>query len=196
MIGNAPLERRVVRCVAACHTYGTMNNTAFQQILGGMVFVIFDVELFISNGWKLDVLPDVLGFLLIWRACITLATQSAQFRTAAMVALAAAAVWLISIPVPVLGSVFAVIDAILFWFVAAGVIDMALARDNQPLANVASTRRLWVIGIALAHIQLALVARLDFPGALLLLGLPLFVLAVVFGLLALGLMQRAARELA
>lgn len=126
-----------------------MASAAFMQILIGLLIVAIDISL---NG--VDVLFDLVGYVLIFAGCSKLETQSREFVPAKVGAAVAGIVsFLQALDIaPAADFVSAGIsacDIMTTWFVCSGIIRMALARGQAEFAHIMTNVRLWslIVGI-------------------------------------------------
>ncbi|HEX8242272.1 MAG TPA: hypothetical protein VF541_02205 [Longimicrobium sp.] len=170
-----------------------MIRTAFTTIFWGLVMTVVDVRI---NS--LDLVPDFIGYLLVFSGLRQLAPLHAGFgaaRTSALAMVVLSLPNLIGVESPLLNVIVIVGDLLIFWPACTGINALASAAGNGSLADAALTRRnlqalisaIALLGEVPARAHSALVRPFLFP-------LVIFVLAVLF--LMLHLMWRAAAELA
>jgi uncharacterized membrane protein len=121
--------------------------TRFIQIFWGLLLVILDFQI---NG--LDVLPDILGYILVALGCRGLSEASPHFSTAAILAWIMVVLAVVSLAMrvnfPPLSIVYMVIDCAMMWFLLGGVIQLADSRQRRDLSQRASGRRIAYVTIA------------------------------------------------
>lgn len=113
----------------------------FGRIFWGELLVLLDLRI---NGF--DLLPDVIGYILIALGCRGLADDSPKFVTASMWSWLLAAASLIAYIVEgefelVFGLIFVAIECVMVWFLLGGIIDFVRERGRTDLAEVAGVRR-------------------------------------------------------
>ena len=108
----------------------------FYEIVAGLAFLILDVR----ND---AIVPDVLGYLLILFACGTLARRDASFRLARWSAIVAGVASVIAWSSRALWPSFvqAFFEIVLIWLLCSGVMHLAEAGENGPLARAAANAR-------------------------------------------------------
>ena len=121
-----------------------MNEIAvrFGQVFWGLLLVILDLSV---NG--LDLLPDVIGYVLVAVGLGGLTSLSEQFATAQTYARVLVPFALLTwLPLGELGWVLRLVHlglhCAMMWFLLGGIMDYATARNRPDLAEHASTRRL------------------------------------------------------
>lgn len=179
-------------------------SSAFGWLAVGIVLSQVDLRL---NGF--DLLPDLVGYLIIAVAASRLRPTHHAFGLAAVGALAIAPVSLAALSPhaagvssktgsPVLDALLALADVVILWSTCTGVIGAAAGADHAYLAVAARRRRALVVGVAvvwlfspalgpaLARLPIGLAASMLIVYA-----------AVAVGslLLLVGLLRRAGRSL-
>jgi hypothetical protein len=163
--------------------------TRFIQIFWGLLLVVLDFQI---N--QIDILPDVLGYILVALGCGGLSDASPHFSTAAILAWAMMVLALVSVAIRgnfiPLGILYSALDCAMMWFLLGGVIDLANFRQRPDLSQRASTRRIAYVAIAGLSTLLGLTGR--FPGEI---ALALVIGMIVVLCLILHLIYRAIHEL-
>ncbi|MCW1922413.1 hypothetical protein OKA05_07595 [Luteolibacter arcticus] len=163
--------------------------TRFIQIFWGLLLVVLDFQV---N--QIDVLPDLLGYILVALGCRGLSDASPRFSTAAILAwvlviMAAVSIAIRGDIIP-LGILYNVIDCAMMWFLLGGVIELANFRQRPDFSQRASSRR--IAYVALAGLSTLLGLTGPYPGEI---ALALVIGMIVVLCLILHLIHRAIREL-
>lgn len=112
------------------------DRRAFYEIVAGLALLVLDVR----ND---AIVPDVLGYLLILFASLTLGRRDAAFALArwpAIVAgVASVMVWSSRALWPAFVQAF--FEIALIWLLCSGVVRLAEAQENAPLARAAANAR-------------------------------------------------------
>ena len=93
---------------------------------------------------RLDLAPDFIGYLLVFKGLRQLAALHGSFGTAgsyALVLLAFSLVELIGMEHPLLPVIDIVFSLLMFWSICDGIIALASASENGGLADAARSRR-------------------------------------------------------
>jgi hypothetical protein len=182
----------------------TETERGFRRIFWGLLFTVFDFHI---NGF--DLLPDVVGFLLIALGLGLLAPQSLRFHTARIMAWFLFVLWFASLFSLVEGAneggpfggwfyfgvVRDVIDVTMVWQLCGGIIELARERGHEDLALRANTRRALYLALTLAAYFLSFAVLPGNPEFAVVAVIGLLVFAIVVMILLMALMLRAAREL-
>jgi len=164
----------------------------FIQIFWGLLLVVLDFSI---N--QIDILPDLIGYILIALGCRGLSKVAPRFLIAAnlawLMALLAAASYVIRGNLPGFSIVYTAIDCSMMWFLLGGVIDLANFRKRPDLSQRASSRRIAYVAIVGLSTLLGLMAESsrDFGEVL----IALVVGMIVVLCLILHLIHRAIHEL-
>lgn len=169
-------------------------QAALIQILWGLVFVFVDIKI---DGIDL-LLPDIIGYILIYFALTRLANMSAEFGKARPHVIAAAVLWLLEAfhvnPFELVAIALTIAETLIIWYVCTGIVLLALERNDVALANTAETRRKLYFVAAVASLSLlALAHAVPYLAALLV--IPMVALSLTAGALILLLLRRASLEL-
>ncbi|MEK7953363.1 hypothetical protein [Luteolibacter soli] len=164
----------------------------FIQIFWGLLLVVLDF-----NINQIDILPDILGYILIALGCRGLRDASPRFSTAATLAwimailsVAGYAVRGNSIGFSLLSSAM---DCAMMWFLLGGVMELANSRQRQDLSQRASSRR--IAYVAIAALSTLIGYTIQSPGDGVVIGIALLIGMLVVLCLILHLIHRSIREL-
>jgi hypothetical protein len=108
-----------------------MIRTAFVSIFWGLLMALVDVKL-----GRLDLAPDFIGYLFVFKGLRQLAALHGSFGTAssyALVLLAFSLVELIGMEHPLLPVIDIVFSLLMFWSIYDGIIALASASENGGL---------------------------------------------------------------
>jgi hypothetical protein len=171
-----------------------MIQNLFMRIFWGLVFIVVDIKL---NDFDL-LLPDFVGYFLIYTALAKLQEIHPRFRIAKLYA--ASMVFVSTselLHIDLLSIVSAsgiVLDFLMIWHTCAGIIELALQRGNLSLVRAATNRRALYFVLATTGLFARIVAFVapDLTGALI---IPLVVFGLTVVLLIMFLMRKASIEI-
>jgi len=168
---------------------------SFGQIFWGLVLIIVDI-----NINHFDILPDIIGYILVAIGCRGLTTESPRFSTAGTLSWVMVIIVLLGYAVRSnagswFGLVSAALDCTMMWFLLGGVMDLAASRQRMDLSERASNGRIAYVAIMAAATLLGLLAQ-GSPGATVFVALILVASALVLLFLILHLIHRVRREIA
>ncbi len=153
-------------------------SSRFGQFFWGLLLVVLDFR--INN---FDLLPDLVGYIVIMLGCAGLNGVSANFSKARVLAGILVVLEVIQLINPTHSIPFnlfcTVVDVCMIWYLLGGIMDHAMARERLDLRMRASNRRVvYVVLIALLTLLgLAQIENRDF-GSVLSVGLVVGVLSV------------------
>lgn len=165
----------------------------FTQIFWGLLLVFVDLRF---NG--IDVLPDIVGYILVAVGCRGLEPLSRRFTAAGRITWTLAVLWVVALaipaPSPQAWTLFETpLHCILIWQLLGGILELAERAGRFDLARLGQNRRIAYVGLSLAAILIGPIVPASGPLALCL-GLLLLALAVA-SLLVLHLVYRVRSEL-
>ena len=185
-----------------------MFTDAYRRIFQGLLLVLLDFRIA-----SIDILPDFVGYILVFRALGTLATQHPYFSKAKPFALVLIFVSLVtiieqpkvnlldySLAAQQLGWLFVgqgifILDLFFFFWLTQGIVKLASDRELEELREKASFR--WKFYLTIASILLIYTPfALNLDPAWNMLIVVFVILQFVAQLLLLGLVRTAQRELA
>jgi hypothetical protein len=170
-------------------------NKGLGQIFWGLLFTVLDLKIS-----EVDILPDVVGYMIVAMGCTALSTVSRHFSLAAQLAWV---LFILSVLVYALsGGVLTgvsflaiVIDIAMLWQILAGVMELAKARGRGDLAGLAECRRKeYLVASILGTVMMMLVSRGGMITGMMALLLWVFLFVVLC--LILDLIHRMKREMA
>lgn len=168
-------------------------SSRYSQLFWGLLLVVLDFS--INN---FDLLPDLLGYVILMFGCSGLLGVSPSFSRAR---LAAGILVLLSViqffnptPSAAFGLVWSIADACMIWWLLGGIMDQAKALERPDLRTRASNRRVaYVFLMALA--ALAGLDPIDTQISGSVIGIGLVVGILIVCVLILHLIHRVGREL-
>ena len=170
-----------------------MIQQSFMRIFWGLLFVVLDINL--SN---IDVIPDFLGYILIYTALNSLEQFHPQFRNAkrfaSVMVIVSSAQMLHIDPLSISSLLGTALDALMIWHTCTAIADMALARGNLSLSEASTERRNLYSTIALTNLAVTAFLSIS-PGSIGVLIIPLVIISITVVVLVMMLMRRASIEL-
>ena len=167
----------------------------FGLIFWGLLLVLLDFKI---NGF--DILPDLIGYILVAIGCAGLSNVSRRFSTASALSWIMSAITLIAYALKggaatALGFLHLAVDGAMMWFLLGGVMELAASRQRMDLSERASNRRVaYVVLMSLASLAGFVVQGSSAVSAILSVGLMVCIFALLF--LILHLIHRVKHELA
>jgi len=167
----------------------------FGLIFWGLLLVLLDFNI---NGF--DILPDVIGYILVAIGCAGLSNVSPRFSTAGALSWIMLAVTLIAYflnggAATGWGFVHLVVDGAMMWFLLGGVMELAASRQRMDLSERASNRRVaYLVLMSLASVSGFAMEGSGAASAILAVGLIVCIFVLLF--LILHLIHRVKHELA
>ena len=160
-------------------------RSSFLLIFWGLLLSVFPFKL---NG--VDLLPDVIGYLLVFLGCRGLMSQAVGFTVAGPVAIVLMLLWLIAIVIPremssVFGTVVIVVNLVLVWYLIEGIGEIATRGGRQEIVESSRTRR------AVYVVVMLIVALLPIVGGSF--GIPVLIAWLVAVVLVLQLVYKASK---
>lgn len=127
-----------------------MPRQSYSLFFWGLILAVLDLRL---NGF--DVLPDLVGYILIWLAATRISSISPAFRrvigpTAALTVLDVVGFFATGDVVAILGHVQAVLGCVMVWLLLGAVATDCGADGHHDLVASAHNRRRWYVGITVA----------------------------------------------
>ena len=169
--------------------------TRFGQIFWGLLLVILDFRI---N--RIDILPDLVGYILVAAGCAGLSGVSRHFSTAGVLSWVLAAFALIVYALrggAATGFKFLslAVDCAMMWFLLGGVMELAAARERMDLSTQAANRRIAYVALTCLAALAGFVAQGSRDAAVVMaVVLVICILPLLF--LILHLIHRAKHELA
>jgi hypothetical protein len=165
-------------------------STRFGLVFWGLLLVILDFNI---NG--IDILPDVVGYILVAIGCAGLSSVSHRFSTASVLSCILAALALIAYILrgsiaTGLEYVSLAVDIAMIWFLLGGVMELATARQRMDLSERASQYRI-VYTVLMCLATLAGVVG----GPAVVMGIVVVICMLTLLILILHLLYRAKHEL-
>jgi hypothetical protein len=169
--------------------------TRFGQIFWGLLLVILDFRI---N--RIDILPDLIGYILVAVGCAGLAGVSRHFSTASVLSWVLAAFPLIACALrgstaTVFGFLSLAVDCAMMWFLLGGVMELAAARERMDLSTHAANRRI-AYGALMGLAALAGFVAQGSRDAAVVMAVVLVICTLLVLFLILDLIHRAKHELA
>ena len=170
-------------------------STRYMQIFWGLLFVFVDIKI---GAFDL-LMPDLIGYILIFKALDHLVAESGSFRIAKTYTIIGMILWVPAMlpidpfqPFAFLATIF---DVFLVWCLCCGIYDAASRRGNSGLASAAMNARSLFVLASLLSIAVTPLAFMDVkPPTILILALLAFSLAA--GVTFMLLVRRASLEAA
>ncbi len=169
---------------------------SFGKIFFGLLLAVLDFRI-----GSFDILPDMVGYILVAMGCAELKGASQRFKSASVMAwvLFGFAVVILATPrgslLMLLALTIAVVDGVMMWQLLGGIMELAESKGRADISNEAAQRRLnYVVASGLGAIMFLLVPR----GGLItgMANAVLFICLVVVLFLILKLILQVKRELA
>jgi succinate dehydrogenase/fumarate reductase cytochrome b subunit len=164
------------------------------RIFWGLLLIVVDIKL---NNFDL-LLPDPLGYILIFTALRSLEQFHPRFRAARPYATSMVVVSSLEMlhidPLSLVSILAIVLDFLMIWHVCTGIIELALRTGNLSLSQAATNRRNLCFVLATTHLLVAalfVVAPVAVPA----IAIPLVIVSLTVGILVILLMRRAALEI-
>lgn len=167
----------------------------FGLIFWGLLLVLLDFKI---NGF--DILPDLIGYILVAIGCAGLSEVSRRFSTASHLSWTMLALTLIAYALRDGGGIgfgflHVAVDCAMMWFLLGGVMELAASRQRMDLSERASNRRVaYVVVMSLASLTGFVAQGSSAASAILSVGLMVCIFALLF--LILHLIHRVKHELA
>jgi hypothetical protein len=175
---------------------------AFLQILWGVLFVAVDVNVSFFSA-VFDVVPDLIGFLLIVFALQLLEAEDVNFRTVRIYAIlgAVTSVLLILPFLPaelrqLVGMMQTLWEVLIVWYLCTGIMRLAEVRGDARLSGFAAANRVLYIGMAMINVgvrAVVLIFSVHVPAIIVVI---LVALNLIIAFLVMLLLWQAAAELA
>jgi hypothetical protein len=171
------------------------NKYAFMNIFWGLLFIVVDIK--IDN---IDFLvPDLIGYVVIYAALQRLGVEAVDFRRARPFAVGGAIASVFAMipmspiqPFAILQTLF---DMVLIWHVCNGIVCLADRRNNAGLSAAAINGRRLYLAAAVINV-LAAPLGLAAPDVLRILVVPVVAFSLIATLLVMLLLTRASAEAA
>ena len=170
-----------------------MIKQSFMRIFWGLLFIVLDIN--ISN---FDVMPDFIGYILIYSALNSLEQFHPRFRNAkpcAAVMVIVSAAQMLHINPFFVSTILGIgLDCLMIWHTCNAISEMALARGNLSLSETSTNRRTLYSIVAFSNLLLTpfLWPSNTSAGVIL---IPLLIVSVTAVILVMMLMRRASIEL-
>ena len=129
--------------------------TRFGQIFWGMMLVILDFSIKLNTNSsiiRIDILPDIIGYVLVAVGCAGLSGVSRHFSTASILS------WILAtftlIPYALQGSTAhgfgflnIMVECTMTWFLLGGVMELTAAQERMDLSRKAANRRIAYVAL-------------------------------------------------
>ena len=129
----------------------------FRKLLWGFMLIFFHIRI---NGF--DLLPDVLGYIIVIIGLGMLASSSGKFETAKWIAIPLAVLSIFTIYVVegdtnnvfnLFGLLYGALQIMLVYFICMGIIDVSMKNNEQEMAELARSR--WTLYLVMSIAALA-----------------------------------------
>lgn len=178
--------------------------TGFAKLFWGLLLVFLDFRV---NGF--DVLPDIIGFILVYSGLSMLAEEHARFLQAKKITVPLLVLSILDLipgqlqisvtePASLLGFLLAavatVLNLLLLYYICQGIGELARAEEQHELVNKAGVRWQYFLWVSIAGLALLPIA-MGAAGVAALFAIPIAILGLISYILLLALIREADQRL-